>query len=161
MMDFSTIFVFIASRGLGKTFLCAVYCVCRAVLYPGTKIAIASGTRSQSINVLEKIMNELMPNSPELKMEIDERNSKTTGMDAKVVFKNGSIIKVVTASDNSRGNRAHILLLDEYRMIKKDVIDTILRKESLRTDETHTDALTQIDTILRKEYASVSAVALR
>lgn len=73
-------------------------------------------------------MNELVPNSPELKMEIDERSTKPTGIDAKIVFKNGSIIKAVTASDNSRGNRAHILLLDEYRMIKKEVIDTILRK---------------------------------
>lgn len=60
--------------------------------------------------------------------EIDEKQSRINGTDAKIVFKNGSYIKVVTASDSSRGNRANILILDEFRMINKDVIDTILRK---------------------------------
>ena len=82
-----------------------------------TKICIASGTRGQSINVLEKIIIELKPNSPELRNEIDEKESKVNGTDAKIVFKNGSVIKVVTASDSARGNRANILLIDEYRLV--------------------------------------------
>jgi len=64
MMNLCTTTVFIGSRGIGKTFLSAVFCVIRAILYPGTKIVIASGTRGQAINVLEKIMLELKPNSP-------------------------------------------------------------------------------------------------
>jgi len=121
-------FVFIGSRGIGKTFLSAVFCVIRCILYPGTKICIASGTRGQSINVLEKITLELRPISPELAAEIDEKETKVNGTKAQIVFKNGSYIKVVTASDTARGNRANLLLLDEFRMIAKDVIDTILRK---------------------------------
>ena len=66
MMNLSVVFVFIASRGLGKTYMCAIYCVYRAIMYPGTKICVASGVRSQAINVLEKIMNEIKPRSPEL-----------------------------------------------------------------------------------------------
>lgn len=128
MMNISSVFVFIATRGIGKTFLSAVFCVVRCILYPGTKICIASGTRDQSINVLEKILLELKPNSPELAAEIDEKNSSSSNTKAQIVFKNGSYIKVVTASDSSRGNRANILLLDEFRMIAKDTIDTILRK---------------------------------
>ena len=54
-MNMNPIFCMIASRGLGKSFLIAIYCCVRCVLYPGTKICIASGTRGQSINVLEKI----------------------------------------------------------------------------------------------------------
>lgn len=128
MMNSCTSFVFIASRGLGKTFLSAIFCCIRCILYPGTKICIASGTRGQSINVLEKIQTELKPNSKELANEIDEKETKINGTNAQIVFKNGSFIKVVTASDNARGNRANILLIDEYRMVPKDVIDTILRK---------------------------------
>ncbi len=128
MMNWSKTTVFIGSRGIGKTFLSAIFCVIRCILYPGTKICIASGTRGQSINVLEKIMLELKPNSPELAMEIDEKETKINGTNAQIVFKNSSYIKVVTASDSARGNRATILLLDEFRMISKDVIDTILRK---------------------------------
>lgn len=35
MMFWSTIFVLIACRGLGKTFISAVYCCVRCILYPG------------------------------------------------------------------------------------------------------------------------------
>ena len=128
MMFWSTTFVLIACRGLGKTYLSAIYCVVRCILYPGTKICIASGTRGQAINVLEKIMLELKPQSYELRAEIDDKQSKINGTNAQIVFFNTSVIKVVTASDNARGNRCNVLLLDEYRLISKDTIDTVLKK---------------------------------
>ena len=128
MMLRSTVFLFIAARGIGKTYLSAIYSVVRCILYPGTKVCIASGTRGQAINVLEKILLELKPNSPELAAEIDDKETRINNTDAKIVFKNSSYIKVVTASDSSRGNRANVLLLDEFRLISKDVVDTILRK---------------------------------
>lgn len=128
MMNLATTMVFIGTRGIGKTFLSAIFCVIRCILYPGTKICIASGTRGQAVNVLEKIILELKPNSQELAAEIDEKQTKLGNTNAQIIFKNGSYIKVVTASDSSRGNRANLLLLDEFRMISKDVIDTILRK---------------------------------
>ena len=103
MMNVSTTFVFIASRGLGKTFLSAIFCCIRCILYPGTKICIASGTRGQSVNVLEKIQTELRPRSPELCNEIADIKVNTTN--AQILFKNGSFIKVVTASDNARGKK--------------------------------------------------------
>lgn len=128
MMFWSTTFVLIACRGLGKTFISAVYCVIRCILFPGTKVCIASGTRGQATNVLEKIILELKPLSPELRAEINEKESKLNGTDAKIVFHNTSVIKVVTAKDSSRGNRCNVLLLDEYRLISKDTIDVVLKK---------------------------------
>ena len=128
MMFWSTTFVMIACRGLGKTYLSAMYCVIRCILYPGSRVCVASGKRGQSINVLEKILYELKPASEELKAEIDDRQTKLNGTNAQVVFHNSSMIKVVTANDNARGNRCHILLLDEFRLISKDTIDTVLRK---------------------------------
>ena len=112
MMFWSTTFVLIACRGLGKTYISAIYCVVRCILYPGTKICIASGTRGQAINVLEKILLELKPQSEELRAEIDDKQSKINGTNAQIVFFNTSVIKVVTASDNARGNRCNVLLLD-------------------------------------------------
>jgi len=73
-------------------------------------------------------MYELKPISPELCAEIDEKQSKVNGTNAQIVFFNTSVIKVVTASDSARGNRCHVLLLDEYRLISKNTIDTVLRK---------------------------------
>ena len=128
MMFASTVFVWIMSRGGGKSFLSAIYCCVRCILYPGTRICIASGTRGQAINVLEKILQELVPKSQELRAEINWKDTKINGTNAQIVFNNTSVIKVVTASDSARGNRCNVLLLDEYRLISKVVIDTILRK---------------------------------
>ena len=126
MMNICYYFCYIAARGQGKSFLLAVFCCIRCILYPGTKICIASGTRAQSANILEKIKTELMPNSPLLKNEIEKLVISST--DAYIDFKNGSFIKVVTASDTARSNRANILLVDEFRMVKKDTIETVLRR---------------------------------
>ncbi len=126
MMNLSNFFCYIAARGQGKSWLLAVFCCIRSVLYPGTKICIASGTRGQSINILEKIKIELLPNAPLLKNEIV--NLLISSTNAYIDFKNGSSIKVVTASDSARSNRANILLVDEFRMVNKDTIETVLRR---------------------------------
>ena len=128
MMMVSYTIMYLASRGQGKTFLSAIFVCVRCILYPGTKICIASGTRGQANLVLEKIMQELRPGSAELAAEIDEKETKMNAAMSMIVFKNGSQVKVVTATDSSRGNRAHILIIDEFRLVRKDVIDTILRK---------------------------------
>lgn len=128
MMFWSRVFVFIAFRGCGKTFISAIYCVTRCILYPGTRVCIASGTRGQSILVLEKILQELKPRSPELCAELDDKETKVNNTIGQVVFKNTSVIKVVTASDSARGNRCNVLLLDEYRLLPKIIVDTVLDK---------------------------------
>lgn len=128
MMNWCTSLSFIAARGIGKSYLSAVFCVTRAILYPGSKIVIASGTRGQALNVLQKIMLELKPASPALAFEINEKETKINGTDAQIVFKNGSFIKVVTSGESARGNRANILIIDEFRLVPKDTVDTILSK---------------------------------
>lgn len=127
-MMWSNVFVFIACRGIGKTYLSAIYTVVRCILYPGTKICIASGTRGQGLNVLSKINDEIKPHSPELRAEINEKECRINGTEAKIQFYNTSTIKVVTSSDSSRGNRANVLLLDEFRLISKNMINDVLRK---------------------------------
>lgn len=117
-----------AARGIGKTYMAAVFLCVRCILWPGTKAVVASGTRGQAYNVLEKIALELKANSPELAAEIDEKASKFNGTQGIVVFKNGSYIKIVTAGESARGNRANIVLIDEFRLVDPDTINTILKK---------------------------------
>lgn len=126
MMNVSHYFIYIAARGQGKTFLIAIFCVIRCILYPGTRICIAAGSRPQSVNVLEKIRSILMSESPNLRAEI--RNVVITQNDAYIDFHNGSVIKVVTANDRARGNRSNIIVIDEFRMVDRDIINTVLRK---------------------------------
>lgn len=118
--------IYLASRGGGKSFLLAIFCACYCILYPGTTICIASKTRGQAIEIIDKIQNILMPLSPNLRMEVaDIKNNQA---EASLKFKNDSIIKVVTAADSARHNRATILVVDEYRMLDKTTIDMVLRK---------------------------------
>lgn len=48
---------------------------------------------------------ELKPGSRELAAEIDDKQTRFNGTNAQVAFKNGSYIKVVTASDSARGEK--------------------------------------------------------
>lgn len=125
-LNFYNYFFYIAARGQGKTYLVALFCVVRAILYPGSKIVISSATKSQSNEVLLKIESELVPISSILKSEIEKINiSQNLSF---VKFKNGSRIRVVTASDNARGARANILIIDESRMVSDKIRTTVLRK---------------------------------
>lgn len=118
-------FLWIASRGLSKTFLTAIFCVVRCILYPGTKIVAVSGTKRQADEVLLKIQNEIMPKSPILRTEISKCN---IGQNNSIIsFKNGSWIRTVAPNDNARGLRANLIVLDEFRMLDKDVVDTIIK----------------------------------
>ena len=122
--------MYLAARGQGKTFLTALFCVVRCILFPKTKICVASATRTQANEVLLKITDDFMKNygwgSENLRREI---TYASVGANKAVIeFANGSWIKVVTASDSGRGSRANILLIDEFRMVDLDTINTVLRR---------------------------------
>lgn len=117
--------VYIASRGQGKTWLTAVACICFCILYPGIRIVVSSGVKSQAYEIFEKI-DMLYKKHPMIREEIwYKRDAKS---DPKVEFKNGSLILSAVSNDNSRGMRANILIADEFRMIKKEIFDGVLRK---------------------------------
>lgn len=118
--------IYLASRGGGKSYLLAIFCVCYCILYPGTIICLASKTKKQAAEVIDKIITILMPNSANLRSEIAEARSSPNN--SYVTFKNGSVMKVVTAAESARHNRATVLVVDEYRLVDKNVIDTILKK---------------------------------
>jgi len=122
---------FFASRGLGKTFLTALFCVIICILKPGTKIVIAAGQKSQSMKIVTEKIPELIALSKtgmlrrEIKGEI--RTSMNTD-EPNVEFKNGSWIKVTAATDGARSARANLLILDEFRMIKPEIYKNVLRR---------------------------------
>lgn len=127
-MNKANYFMFIGSRGIGKTFLVALYCCCISILYPGITICVVSKTRRQGNAVLEKIKDILMPMSANLRSEINPKEIVINTSEGRIKFLNNSIIKVATAADTARGLRANILVIDEFRLIPKIIIDTILRK---------------------------------
>lgn len=113
------------SRATAKTYIIAIFAVCKASLYPNSKIVICSATKGQSkLVVSEKIKNELMSQSPMLCREI--KSIKDNQNDVIVYFRNGSTIKVLPSSENARGNRSTVTIYEENRMIDKFIIDSVI-----------------------------------
>lgn len=126
MMNYAVLSVIITCRGLGKTFITAVFCCCRCILYPGTSIIVCSKTKNQSSQLIKKIKEILMVNSPLLRMEIESIHFSQ--LESVVSFKNGSVIRTCVANDNARGARCNILIVDEFRMVDPDVYSKVLKK---------------------------------
>ena len=124
-MNYYDAFYFVAARGLGKTYLVALFAVCRCILYPGTKIVACSYTFKQGKELILKITDDFMQKSPLLRNEISKWS--TGQNDCFVYFKNGSWMRVVVAAESSRGARSNILLIDESRMVDQKIVDTVLR----------------------------------
>lgn len=51
---------------------------------------------------------------------------KDSQNDIEVIFRNGSSIVVTVANDTARGLRATVMIYEEFRMIVKNIIDTVL-----------------------------------
>ena len=125
LMGLSEIFVTVASRGISKSYTIGLYAISRAILYPQSNIIIASGTKGQAALIIkEKIIGDFYRNSATLRLEIDTWSISQNNVE--VVFKNGSKILAVTASDTSRGYRGNVLILDEFRLIKTEIRDEVL-----------------------------------
>ena len=72
MMNNHNLFVFIACRGLGKSYLTALYCVVRCILYPGTTVCIASGSKQQAGMIITEKIEAMRRQSPALNAEIED-----------------------------------------------------------------------------------------
>lgn len=118
-------FVVIGSRATAKSYNASIIGCCKASLYPKSKIVIVSSTKGQSkLIVTEKIKNELIPQSPMLEREI--LNIKDNQNEVIVYFRNGSTITVVPALDSARGHRSTFIIYEEFRMIDKFIIDSVI-----------------------------------
>lgn len=125
LMEFVPSFCIVAARSAAKSFLIAIFACKEAILRPGAKIVVASATKKQArLIVSEKIKKELIPKSPLLAAEID--SFKDNQNEIEVIFKNGSSIVVVAANENARGYRATVMIYEEFRMIVKNIIDSVL-----------------------------------
>lgn len=118
----------VQSRGSGKTWLTAVCCHAICCLYPGTIVAVCSGTAPQATLVLQKlkllaeqnqnIANELASNNL--------RNLVTVSKDkGKANYKNGSSIESF-AIESMRGLRAKIVVIDECPEVDQADQDAIV-----------------------------------
>lgn len=132
--------VIIAGRASAKSFVIAIFSCAKCILYPNTKVVIASGSKKQaSLIVKEKIQKELMPKSDNLRREI--KTIKASANDIEVIFHNGSSIVVVVGGEGALGYRSTVLIFEEFKRIPKYIVDKVLkpfqmtRPSQFRTNE--------------------------
>lgn len=112
---------------LGKSFLTAVFCTVICILKPGTKVIVCAKQKKQAEKVLtEKILGILYPQSYALRKEIDYKGIKCNSNQVLIPFKNSSSIEVLASSENSRGARCNVLVMDEFRMINETIVRSVL-----------------------------------
>lgn len=125
----SASFFLIAARGIGKSYIIAWIIIALAIVFPRIKIVIASSTKGQArLLVTQKVMGEIYNRYPNVRREIDLRNSSLSQNDTYVTLYNKSQIVCVTSTENSRGNRCAILVLEEDAKININIKNNVLIK---------------------------------
>lgn len=93
------------------------YAVSKCRSERGYKVGIALNSRAKYKEV-ELCIRRCLRDTDDFKLRRSTNNME-------IEFHNGSYIKVIPASDNSRGYRYHLLILDEY--ISDEVLNCVLR----------------------------------
>lgn len=124
-MNLCPLVVLLCARAVSKSFITAIYACCVCILYPNSKVVVASLVKKQAgLLITEKIEKELMVMSPNLRREIKKISTNQNSIE--VVFHNGSSFIATVAGEGARGIRSTVLIIDEFRLVVKNVIDSIL-----------------------------------
>lgn len=111
-----------------KSFLSVLTLAIRCILYPGAHLFVTSGGKEQSASILSEKMKQLCELIPALEKEIDWRRGKTAeGKDyVKYMFKNGSVLDNLAATERSRGQRRHGGLMEECVGIDDKILREVI-----------------------------------
>jgi hypothetical protein len=120
----------IGSRGAGKSFLLAVYAMLRALFHQGSKIIIC-GAAFRQAKVVFDYCQELWESGPVLRDIVgsDKRNGPRRDVDRCTLRMGDSIIVALPLGDGQkiRGQRANIIICDEFASVPKDIFETVVR----------------------------------
>ena len=115
-------------RAYSKSFLSVLILMTRATLYAGAKLFVTSGGKEQASGILKEKVQEICTLVPGFAKEIDWGRGKTLeGKDyCKYVFKNGSYIDNLGASEKSRGKRRHGGLVEECVGVDGTILNEVI-----------------------------------
>ena len=119
--------MYIASRGFGKSFLLAVYCLLKSTLKPGTKIVIVGAAFRQS-KVIFEYMDTIWRNAPILQSICSDSSGPRRDVDRCTMKVNDSWAMAVPLGDGNkiRGLRAHTIIADEFNSIPTHIYETVV-----------------------------------
>lgn len=130
VMNDSTTYVEVSTRGASKTFKAIAYASAMSLLYPGFKTIVGSVTKSQAEqDFSETFRGEICGKfSPYMKWLVQNGYITWKEIDKgyEVTFWNGSTMLFCPVIDSSRGAHGNLLIIEECRLIKKTNVDSIM-----------------------------------
>ena len=120
--------MYIASRGWGKSFLLALYCVLRCSFFPCTKIVVVGAAFRQS-KIIFEYMETIWRNSPILRSIFSGNDDgPRRDVDRCTIRLGDSWTIAIPMGDGSkiRGLRAHIIIADEFASISPEIYETVV-----------------------------------
>ena len=102
-------------RGWSKTFLEEITMFIACVFFPGIEFSLTAQTKENAAELLKDKYNDILKKYPWFKNEIyDAKFSKN---DAEIKFVNDSRIDVLANSQSSKGQRRHIIMIEESALL--------------------------------------------
>jgi hypothetical protein len=120
--------MYIASRGWGKSFLMALYCIIKCTFCPGTKIVVVGAAFRQS-KIIFEYMETIWRSSPILRSIFNGNDDgPRRDVDRCTIRLGDSWTIAIPMGDGSkiRGLRAHIIIADEFASISPDIYETVV-----------------------------------
>lgn len=117
----------VMGRGCSKSYLAAVFCFLHCIFEPNTKIMIAGPTMRTSKIIFDYLERFVCGEGAELLRQIflTENRSKRNEL-FEWTCNGGSVRAIPLNGEKIRGFRANILLLDEFLLLPKTIIDNVL-----------------------------------
>ena len=133
LMGISQVWFAICSRGLSKSFMVGLGSIIRMNLYPYTEVVVTAATVGQANKLADKkIRDEIIKKlSPyllylyEKEFLVITKPEDGTKIENKL---NGSTLVILPCNENSRGERATMLVYEEARLLKKNILDSVFEK---------------------------------
>ena len=120
--------MYIASRGWGKSYLLALYCILKCTFFPGTKIVVVGSAFRQS-KIIFEYMENIWKNSPILRSIFNGNEDGPRRDVDRCTIRLGdswTIAIPLGTGDKIRGLRAHIIIADEFASISPDIYETVV-----------------------------------
>ena len=117
----------IGTRGMGKSFILALYALLRALFMPRRKIIIVGAAFRQS-KVLFEYMDTIWSNAPVLRDLCGSNSGPRRDVDRCVMHINQSTVTCLPLGDGSkiRGQRANDIIADEFASIPRDIFENVV-----------------------------------
>jgi hypothetical protein len=119
--------LFLASRGAGKSWLLAVYCILKAIMVPGSKIVIVASSFRQS-KIIFDYCKQIHDYSPIVQQAVSKIHMPNDSCLMEINGGTSTIMAIPLGNgDKIRGIRSTDIIADEFASIPEEIFQVVVR----------------------------------